>query len=144
MPAHPDDIGGGAFPTLRLGNGQADAAVVAYGGMVPFAEAAAEQLADQEELDVDIVVPSQLAPLPRHALIDALTAYDAVVIAEETHGGYGIGAEIAASLAEAGYRGTIRRVGTPPVPIPSARSLELAVMPDADRIVAAVLDAIVA
>ena len=92
VPAHPDDIGGGAFPTLRLGNGQADAAVVAYGGMVPFAEAAAEQLADQEELDVDIVVPSQLAPLPRHALIDALTAYDAVVIAEETHGGYGIGA----------------------------------------------------
>ena len=26
VPAHPDDIGGGAFPTLRLGNGQADAA----------------------------------------------------------------------------------------------------------------------
>lgn len=144
LPADPADTASAAFPTLRLGDGQADAAIVAYGGMVPLAEAAAEALAAGEELAVDIIAPALLAPLPRRGLVAALAAYDAVVIAEETHDGYGVGAEIAACLAEAGYRGAIRRVGTPPVPIPAARSLELAVMPDADRIAAAVLDAIAA
>jgi 2-oxoisovalerate dehydrogenase E1 component len=75
-------------------------------------------------------------------LVAALAGYDAIVIAEETHTGYGVGAEIIACLAEAGYHGTVRRVGTPPVPIPSARSLELTVLPDADCVAAAVLDAV--
>ena len=83
-----------------------------------------------------------MAPLPRHALVAALLDYDVVAIAEEAHSAYGIGAEIAAALAEAGYRGAVRRVGTPPVPIPSARSLELAVLPDAARVADAVLDAL--
>ena len=107
-------------------------------------EAAAERLAEDEELDLDILVIALLAPLPRHALVEALAGYDAIVIAEETHSGYGVGAELIACLAEAGYRGTIRRVGAPPVPIPSARSLEAAVLPDADSVAAAVLDAIAA
>jgi 2-oxoisovalerate dehydrogenase E1 component len=141
---HPSDIGGSAFPTLRRRSATADAAILTYGGMVPLVEAAAEQLAEEEELELDILILAQLAPLPRHALIEALMGYDAVVIAEETHSGYGVGAEIAACLAEAGYRGAIRRVGTPPVPIPSARSLEFAVLPDAARVAAAVLDAIAA
>jgi 2-oxoisovalerate dehydrogenase E1 component len=142
LPAHPADVGAAAFPTLLRRGVQADAVILTYGGMVPLVETAAEQLAAEEELEVDILILAQLAPLPRHALVTALAAYDAVVIAEETHSGYGIGAEIAACLAEAGYRGTIRRVGTPPVPIPSARSLELAMLPDTDRVAAAVLDAI--
>jgi 2-oxoisovalerate dehydrogenase E1 component len=144
LPAHPADIGGGAFPTLLRRGPAADAAILTYGGMVPLVEAAAERLSEEEELELDILILAQLAPLPRHALVAALSGYDTVMIAEETHSGYGIGAEIAACLAEAGFRGTIRRVGTPPVPIPSARSLELAVLPDVDRVVAAVLDAIVA
>ncbi|HET8997575.1 MAG TPA: thiamine pyrophosphate-dependent enzyme [Acetobacteraceae bacterium] len=142
LPAHPADIGGAAFPTLQRRSLQADAVLLTYGGMVPLVEAVADQLAAEEELELDIIILAQLAPLPRHALLAALTAYDAIVIAEETHTGYGVGAEIIASLAEAGYRGSIRRVGTPPVPIPSARSLELAVLPDADCLAAAVLDAI--
>ena len=144
LPADPADIGGSAFPTLRRRGVAADAVIVTYGGMVPFAEAAAEHLAEEEELELDIVILAQLAPLPRHALIAALSGYDAVVIAEETQAGYGVGAEIAACLAEAGYRGTVRRVAAPPVPIPAARSLEAAVLPDAARVAAAVLDAIAA
>ena len=144
LPVHAADIGGAAFPTLHRRSPIADAAIVTYGGMVPFVEAAAERLAEDEELDLDILVIALLAPLPRHALVEALAGYDAIVIAEETHSGYGVGAELIACLAEAGYRGTIRRVGAPPVPIPSARSLEAAVLPDADSVAAAVLDAIAA
>ena len=116
--------------------------IVAYGGMVPVVEEAAARLHDNEELDIDIVVPAQLAPLPRHTLVAALRRYPAVVIAEETNAVGGIGAEIAAVLAEAGYRGRIRRVAAPPVPIPAARSLEAAILPDAGRVARAVLDAL--
>ena len=144
LPAHAKDAGGAAFPTLCRRSATPDAAIVTYGGMVPFVEAAGERLAQEEELDLDILVLALLAPLPRHALIEALFGYDAIVIAEETHSGYGVGAELIACLAESGYRGTIRRVGAPPVPIPSARSLESAVLPGADSVVAAVLDAIAA
>ena len=142
LPAHPADRGGAAFPTLLRRAVQADAAILTYGGMVTLVEEVADQLSAEEELELDILVLAQLAPLPRHALVAALAGYDAIVIAEETHTGYGVGAEIIACLAEAGYHGTVRRVGTPPVPIPSARSLELTVLPDADCVAAAVLDAV--
>jgi 2-oxoisovalerate dehydrogenase E1 component len=142
LPAHPDDAGGNLFPTLLRQGAAADAVFLAYGGMVPVVEEAAAWLRDNEELEMDIVVPAQLAPLPRHALVAALRRYPAVVIAEESNAAGGVGAEIAACLAEAGYRGRIRRVAAPPVPIPAARSLEAAVLPDASRVTRAVLDAL--
>ena len=126
LPDHQADIGGGAFPTLLLRHPTPDAVIVTYGGMVPLVEAVAAQLAADEELAIDILIIAQLAPLPRCALVEALSSYAAVVIAEETHVGYGVGAEIAACLAEVGFRGAIRRVGAAPVPIPAARSLESA------------------
>ena len=141
---HGGDIGGAAFPTMCRRSPSADGAIITYGGMLPLVEHAAQRLADEEELILDILVPALLAPLPRNALVAALSGYHAIVIAEETHSGYGIGAELIACLAEAGYRGTVRRVGAPPVPIPAARALESAMLPDADTVVAAVLDAIAA
>ncbi len=142
LPPHPADAGGALFPTLVRGPASADAAIVAYGGMVPIAEEAAERLARDEELDLAIIVPAQLAPLPKHALAAALQPYPLVIVAEETPAAGGIGAEILASLAEAGFRGRLRRVAPPPVPIPAARSLEAAILPDAGAVARAVLGAL--
>lgn len=50
-----------------------------------------------------------------------------------------MGAEFAASLLEAGFAGRLLRVGTPPVPIASARSLERSIIPDAARLIEQVL-----
>jgi len=82
----------------------------------------------------------QLAPLPRHTLLAALLERPRILIAEETAAGYGVGAELAAVLLEAGYRGRLRRIGAMPVPIPAARSLEAEVLPDAARVAEAALD----
>jgi 2-oxoisovalerate dehydrogenase E1 component len=142
LPAHPADVGGNLFPTLVRQGAAVDAAIVAYGGMVSVVEESAKRLREDEELEIDIVVPAQLAPLPRNALIAALRRYPVVVIAEESNAAGGVGAEIVAALAEAGFRGRIRRVAAPPVPIPAARSLEAAVLPDASRVTRAVLDAL--
>ena len=140
LAADPDDLAAHLFPTLLRRRPEADLTIVTYGGMLPVAEEAAQRLEAEEELRADIVVPSLLSPLPRRTLLAHLMQSARVVIAEESHHEFGIGAEIAASLLEAGYQGQALRIGTPPVPIASARSLERQILPDAERLLEDILD----
>jgi 2-oxoisovalerate dehydrogenase E1 component len=130
----PEDIAGNLFPTLRRGSGQPDISIVTYGAMLMEVEAAVKQLEEEEELSVEVVVPCLLAPLPREALWRCLAGRPRVAIVEESHHEYGVGAEIAASLTEKGFSGKLIRIGTPAMPIPSARSLEADVIPGKDKI----------
>ena len=127
------------FPTLRRGDDDPDVTLLTYGGMLPIVEAAAKRLGDEEELAVEIVVPSLLAPLPKETLIGHLVTRRRVVIVEESHHQYGVAAEMAATLLERGYGGKLLRIGAPPLPIPSARSLERQMLPDEMRVVEQVL-----
>jgi len=140
LAADPGDPAAHLFPTLLRRRPDADLTIVSYGGMLPVVEEAARRLEEKEELMVDILVPSLLAPLPRRTLLAHLTSAPRVVIAEESHHEFGIGAEIAASLLEAGFQGQALRIGAPPVPIASARSLERQILPDVERLVEAILD----
>lgn len=139
LPPDPRDAGADLFPSLRRGSVRPDLTVVSYGGMLPLAEAAASMLEEEEELDIEVCALAQLAPLPRHSLVSALLERPRILIAEETVAAYGVGAELAAVLLEAGYRGRLGRVGASPVPIPAARSLEAEVLPDAARVAEAAL-----
>jgi 2-oxoisovalerate dehydrogenase E1 component len=130
------------FPTLRRGTTEPDVTLVAFGGMLPAAERAAKALEAEEELGVEIVVPSLLAPLPAGTLLACLIDRPRIVVVEESHPTFGVSAEIVALLAEAGYAGRVTRLGTAPVPIASARSLERDQIPDEDAIARAVLDII--
>lgn len=136
------DAGAALFPTLVTGSEDPDLTIVAYGGMLPLAEQAAAVLADQEELAVELVVPCLLAPLPRATLLDHLRRRPRIVIVEETHVGYGVSAELMAALHESGHDGHVARIGTPPLPISSARSLERQLIPDVDSIVQEMLEAV--
>ena len=133
------DVAAHLFPTLRRGADEPDVTLVTYGGMVPVVEAAAKRLADEEELAVEIVVPALLAPLPRETLIGHLRGRERIVMVEESHHQYGVAAEIAACLLEDGYRGRMVRVGAPPLPIASARSLERDLLPDETQVIEQVL-----
>lgn len=117
-----------------------DLTVITYGGMLPIVEEAIQFLRETEELEVEVIVPSLLAPLPRNTLLQQLMSRPAIAVVEESHHEYGVGAEILAMLLEAGYQGEAIRVGTDPVPIPAARSLERQVLPDKELIVANLLE----
>ena len=134
----PDDPGADLFPTLVLGSSSPDVTLVAYGGMLEIALASMEALR-AEELEVQLVVPSLLSPFPARTLLGAMTGRSCVVAIEESHSEFGFGAELGAVLQESGFQGKFARVGTPPVPIPAARSLEALVMPDRDRVLDAAL-----
>jgi 2-oxoisovalerate dehydrogenase E1 component len=133
-----EDVAATLFPTLVRGASDPDVTLVAYGGTVELTEQAAAEL-EHEELRVEIVVPSLLSPLPRKTLQGLLASRGRVVTIEESQSEFGFGAELGATLLEAGYRGKYARVGAPPVPIPAARSLEAQVMPGLDSISRAVL-----
>jgi 2-oxoisovalerate dehydrogenase E1 component len=139
LPVAADDVAADLFPTLRRGDDDPDITLLTYGGMLPVVEAAAKRLTDEEELAVEIVVPSLLAPLPRGTLISHLLTRRRIVMVEESHHQYGIAAEIAACLLERGYGGKVLRIGAPPLPIASARSLERQILPDETRVVEQVL-----
>jgi 2-oxoisovalerate dehydrogenase E1 component len=139
LAASREDVAAHLFPTLRRGSSEPDVTLLTYGGMVPVAEAAAQRLVEQEELEVEIVVPSLLAPLPRETLVGHLIQRRRIVFVEESHHHYGVAAEIAACLLERGCRAKVARIGAPPLPIASARSLEREILPDEARVVEQVL-----
>ncbi len=140
LPAAAGDHAAELFPTLRSGAAEPDVTVLCFGGMLPVVEAAVERLRAEEELQVEVIVPALLAPLPRGTLLAALMKRSRVLVVEESQHEFGVSAEILALLAEAGFAGQVQRMGAAPVPIASARSLERDQIPDENAVVAAVLE----
>lgn len=142
LPAHAGDLGSELFPTLRRGSAEPDITLVTYGGILPIVEKAVARLTGVEELNVEVVVLGMLAPLPRNSLRSVLADRPHIMVVEESHTEFGVGAEILAMLGESGYRGKLDRIGTAPVPIAAARSLEIRQIPTENDIVARVLERI--
>lgn len=136
------------FPTLWLKpQATPDGLLVCYGGMTSLVLEAARHLREREALDLGILVVSQLSPTPVPHLEAILndTAGSAIVTVEEAPIEAGWGAEMIATierLRDARALGAIAyaRAGAKSTPIPSARPLEDAVLPQAADIVAAVLE----
>ncbi|HET9833328.1 MAG TPA: thiamine pyrophosphate-dependent enzyme [Vicinamibacterales bacterium] len=129
MAADPCDPGADLFETIARRRERPDITLVAYGGMLPVVERTAARL-EAEDFVVEIMSPSLLQPLPRHTLVRSLADRPRVAIVEESPFGPGFGSELAAALAESQFRGRVRRIAPPPVPIPAARSLEAQVLVD--------------
>jgi 2-oxoisovalerate dehydrogenase E1 component len=131
--ADTEDAAAALFPTLVSGSSNPDLTLVGYGGILPILENVAAKL-EEEELDVEIIVPALLAPLPRRTLVGLLRNRERILVVEEGHAEYGFAAELGAALLEAGHAGRFLRIGTPPVPVPAARSLEADVIPSEEFI----------
>jgi pyruvate dehydrogenase E1 component beta subunit len=116
-----------------------DVTVIAIGGMLPKALAAAETLAG-EGISVEVVDPRTLVPLDKETLIASVRKTSRVVIAHEAHKRLGPGAEIAAMIAEEAIGtldGPIARVAARNVPLPYSPELENYVLPQTGEIVEA-------
>jgi pyruvate/2-oxoglutarate/acetoin dehydrogenase E1 component len=111
-----------------------DLTFVAYGAMVPVAEAAADALAD--EASVEVLDIRTLKPLDEDALLAAAAKTGRVVIVQEAPRTAGYGAELAAILAEKALldlRSPVVRVTGYDVPYPYWQ-IEDAYMPSAERV----------
>jgi pyruvate dehydrogenase E1 component beta subunit len=118
-----------------------DVTVVALSRLVPEALAAAERLAAEDGIEVDVIDPRTLVPLDVETIVASVERTGRLVVAHEAvaHGGFG--AEIAVRAQEAAFDyldAPIARVGAPFAPVPFSGPLEDAYLPGADEIVAAV------
>jgi pyruvate dehydrogenase E1 component beta subunit len=119
-----------------------DVTVVANSLMLHRALNVAEAVAG-DGVSVELIDPRCLVPLDMEPVYESVKKTGRLVIVEETNERGGWGAQVAADVAGnvIGYLDApIRRVATPDVPIPFSPALEAAVIPDENRIRAAIVE----
>ena len=117
-----------------------DVTIVAVAQMVLEAMKAADELA-AEGISVEIIDPRTVSPLDMKTILDSVKKTGRLVVAHEAIRTCGIGAEIAATVAEEAFDyldAPVKRVGAAFSPLPFAKPLEHACLPWADDIVRAV------
>src|ERR671930_944663 len=118
----------------RVAREGSDVTLIAYGGMVPVALAAAEEL----EASAEVIDIRTLKPLDEETLLASVAKTGRVVIVQEAPRVAGFGAEIAAVIAEKAIldlRGPVLRVTGYDVPYPFWQVEDL-YMPSVPRVVA--------
>ena len=118
----------------RLGR---DITVVSYGLTLHYCLEAAEQVA-ADGIDVEVVDLRTLTPLDKDTVLDSVRKTGKLLIVHEDNVTGGVGAEIAAIVADQAFEhldGPISRLCGPDVPtMPFAQTLEDAYMPDTEKI----------
>jgi pyruvate dehydrogenase E1 component beta subunit len=127
----------GEAETKREGG---DVTIICYAQTVPMALAAAETLAE-EGINAEVLDLRSIRPLDERAILESVCKTHRVVIAEQDRPFCGIGSEIAYRIQNQIFDeldAPIVRVAQEDVPMPYNERLEKAVLPSADKLIAAV------
>lgn len=138
----PVPLGDSVIPigTARIAREGRDVTLIAYSKAVELALAAADALAPEGIL-AEVIDLRTLKPLDLGAILASVAKTSRAVIVHEAHRFCGFGAELAATIQEKGFDeldAPVQRVAALDVPIPFARSLEEAVLPQAEDVVRAI------
>lgn len=117
-----------------------DITVIAYGGSLPKAMAAADQLA-ADEIDCEVIDLRVLRPLDDATIVESVSKTHRAVVVDEGWRTGSLAAEISAQIMERAFfdlDAPVQRVCSAEVPIPYAKHLEQAALPQPEKIVAAV------
>ncbi len=117
-----------------------DVTVVAIAMQVFNALTAAEKM-EGEGVGVEVIDPRTLAPLDKQTILKSVEKTGRLVIVEEGVKTGGVGAEIAATVAEEGLyllRAPVRRVAALDLPLPYSPPMEKYVLPNADKVIEAI------
>lgn len=123
-----------------------DLTVVAYSRASVIALDVARRFED-EGVSVEVVDLRSLRPLDRETVCASVRKTSRAVVLEDDWLSYGVGAEIAATIQEGAFDyldAPVRRIAAAEVPLPYAKPLELAALPDAaalTKVIREVLDA---
>ena len=139
VPEEDYEIEFGKASVVRTGS---DITVVALALMVQKTLKVAEELA-KEGISVELIDPRTVAPLDVETIRESVAKTGRLLIVDEAFAPYGIGAEIAAQIADLGFDdldAPIRRLNGVHTPTPYSPPLEAAVVPNDDAIARAIRD----
>jgi 2-oxoisovalerate dehydrogenase E1 component beta subunit len=111
-----------------------DLTVIAYGAMVSVALEATD---DIDGASVEVIDLRTLVPLDREGILESVRKTSKVVVLHEATRSCGVGAEVAALIAEEAFEdldGPVVRITAPDSPIPFSPPLERAVLPQVDDV----------
>jgi 2-oxoisovalerate dehydrogenase E1 component beta subunit len=117
-----------------------DVSIVTYGAMVHQALEAAEDLS-QKGVSAEVVDLRTVHPLDTQTVLKSVEKTSRALVLYESHRFLGVGAEVAAMIAEEGFQhldAPVMRLAPPNVPVPFSPPLEDAYLPQVADIEAAV------
>ena len=117
-----------------------DVTIVSYSRQLLMCRSAAESLAD-EGIHCEVIDLRTIDPLDMATVLTSLAKTGRLVIVEEGHKSFGVGAEISARVMEQGFdllEAPVQRVATLDTPIPFSPVLEAAAIPNPAKIADAV------
>jgi pyruvate/2-oxoglutarate/acetoin dehydrogenase E1 component len=115
----------------RVAREGGELSVIAYGSTVALAEQAAAELDE----DIEVLDLRTLCPIDADAILTSARKTGKVLVAHEATRSCGVGAEVAALIAEEAFEdldAPIARLTAPDVPIPFSPPLEQRVLPQLD------------
>jgi len=115
----------------RVAREGSEISVIAYGSALQLALQAADQLDE----DIEVLDLRSLCPLDRDAVLSTVRKTGKVLVAHEATRSCGVGAELAALIAEQAFEhldAPLARLTAPDVPIPFSPPLEQHVLPGLD------------
>lgn len=119
-----------------------DITLVSHGYATVRALRVAERLADEHRISAEVVDLRSLRPLDVATVAASVARTNRVVCVEEGWPSYGVTAELGARIQRACFDdldAPVERVGMAEVPLPYAKNLERAALPNEDRLTAAAL-----
>jgi pyruvate dehydrogenase E1 component beta subunit len=135
----PDDAGAVDLDRAVIRRPGDDVTIVAYGGLVRVALEAAQELSGRG-ISAEVIDLRTLRPLDTDTFVSSAARTHRAVVVDEGWRTGGIGGEVAAQIGELAFwhlDAPIERVATAEVPIPYAKHLEDAALPQVPAIVAA-------
>ncbi len=135
----PDDSGAVDIERAAIRRPGADVTLIAYGGTVPTAMSAADELATAG-IDAEVIDLRVLRPLDDATVITSVSRTHRAVIVDEGWRSGSLAAEVSARIMEQAFYeldAPVDRVCSSEVPIPYARHLEQAAAPQVSAVVAA-------
>jgi pyruvate dehydrogenase E1 component beta subunit len=122
-----------------------DITIVSHGFATVRALHVAEKLESDHDVSAEVVDLRSLRPLDMETVAASVAKTNRVLCVEEGWPSYGVTAELAARIGKACFDdldAPVERVGMAEVPLPYAKNLETAAMPNEDRIAAAALSVV--
>lgn len=129
------------FGKARIAREGKDITIVATSSMVMKSEKAAERLA-KEGIDCEIIDLRTIVPMDTETIIESVKKTGKLIVADEAYERCGIGAEIAAAIADDVFYyldAPVGRVANPNVPLPFSPSLEFPLIPSEEKVYQKVL-----
>lgn len=146
IPGYACEVNAQRYPVARIRprGAAAGLTIAAYGGMAHLAADCLQDIFVEHELLAEVIIPTRLHPLDATAIRASVERTGRLLVIEEGSLFAGFGAELVARLHEelkGGFRAA--RVGCLPMPIPSCAELEKAVLPNRQRILKTIGEALI-